>query len=154
MAKDFFGMLPILTFSSLWCQNLKALMCNLITIKIKKNVLFYKAFFFPFQAIKSSKTRQLVDFKYFGKNSLLDSARKTLDHRLHRQNEVLLFCAEASLQNLNSLNIFNRILSNTIINKNRHKSLITQRFAVGSYIISCIYRYKDKNPERGNFRGR
>ena len=110
---------------------------------------WFRAFFFPFQASKSSKMRQLVDFIYFGKNSLIESARKTLDRRLHRQKKGSLSCALASLQNLNSLNIFNRILSNTISNKNRHKRSLSHWYAVGSYIISCIWKYQDKNPEHG-----
>ncbi len=74
--------------------------------------------------------------------------------RFHRQKGVTLCCVTSSLQNLNSLRIFNRILSSTISNKNRHKSIVAQRFAVGSYIISCIKKRQDKNPECGNFRGR
>lgn len=73
-------------------------------------------------------------------------------HIFHRQKGVTLCCVTSSLQNLNSLRIFNRILSNTISNKNRHKNLVTQWFAVGSCIISCIWKCQDKNPERGNFR--
>ena len=74
--------------------------------------------------------------------------------RFHRQKGVTLCCVTSSLQNLNSLRIFNRILSSTISNKNRHKRLLAHYCAVGSYIISCIKKRQDKNPECGNFRGR
>lgn len=72
----------------------------------------------------------------------------------HRQKRVTLCCVTSSLQNLNSLRIFNRILFSLIINKNRHKRSLAHYCAVGSYIISCIHNYQGKNPERDKFRER